>query len=383
MDKRFKQIIFQLSEYSSGSFDKIFPVSPQLDDVDAIIGGINMLGEELKAITISRDYFTSVFNSITDMVFILNSKGTIEDANRSAEQQLNFEKGCLKGKPVRDLLKSNLLSFKTICAELKKNSALLSHHTNLHTSDGVVIPVKVNASFFKSAPKKPRLILLTATDITYQIKTENLIIRTIINTQEKERQRLAQDLHDGLTQQIAAIKFYIITLVEMISQQTHKKILMKSNDALADVINDMRNICFNLMPKTLEEFGLVKAVKELCNLPYYKQQATIHIRQNNPLPDFIPELKIDLYRVIQEFLANALKHGEADIINIVFSYHKKILKIQLEDNGKGFDTLQPRHGMGLQNVQSRVKSHNGQLLVRSKIGQGTNYSIIIPINIQI
>ncbi|MEO6733998.1 MAG: ATP-binding protein [Ferruginibacter sp.] len=380
MDKRFKQIIFQLSEYSSGRFDKTFPLSPQLDDVDAIISGINMLGEELKAITISRDYFTNIFNSISDMVFILNNKGVIEEVNRSAEQQLKFERGDLKGKFIKVVLKDNHFSCRKIIKELNNNPFPVSGETNFYTSEGLMIPVKINASFFKTERRRPQLILLTAADISFQLKTENLIIRTIINTQEKERQRLAKDLHDSLTQQLSAIKFYIITTAEMITRQQQKMILLKSNEALATLITDMRNICFNLMPKTLEEFGLVKAVKELCNHSYYKQKAFINIRQNTPLPDFIPELKIDLYRVIQEFMTNAFKHGESSKIDIIFTYRKKNLKIHLSDNGKGFDIRQPANGMGLQNVRSRVKLHNGQLKLGSSIGQGTYYTITIPVN---
>lgn len=92
MDKRLKEINLRLSEYSLRNFDKNLKISPKLDEVDAICSGINMLGEELKAITISRDYFTNIFNSVSDMVFILNSKGIITDANKSAEEQLRYGK---------------------------------------------------------------------------------------------------------------------------------------------------------------------------------------------------------------------------------------------------------------------------------------------------
>jgi PAS domain-containing protein len=106
MDKRLNEISFQLSEFSLGNFKKRIDISQKQDEVDAIISGINMLGEELEAITISRNYFTNIFNSVSDMVFILNSKGKIKDANRSAEQQLNYEPGSLIGKKLpRNLLK--------------------------------------------------------------------------------------------------------------------------------------------------------------------------------------------------------------------------------------------------------------------------------------
>lgn len=71
MDNRLKEINSRLSEYSIGNFDNNIKISPRLDEIDAISSGINMLGEELKSITISRDYFNNIFNSVSDMVFIL------------------------------------------------------------------------------------------------------------------------------------------------------------------------------------------------------------------------------------------------------------------------------------------------------------------------
>jgi len=248
MDKRLKEINLRLSEYSLGKFDKRLTLSPRLDDIDAIISGINMLGEELKAITISRNYFTNIFNSVSDMVFVLNAKGVIEDANKPAEEQLNYEPGSLRGKPIHNLYKGNLSWFKNITRQLKNENSLILNDGILHTKEGIIIPVQMRATYFKNELKK-QLILLTATDITFQMKTENLIIRAIIDTQEKERRRLAKDLHDSLTQQLSAIKFYISTTSDLTRNQKQKTILVKSNEALTEVIAKMRNICFNLTPK--------------------------------------------------------------------------------------------------------------------------------------
>lgn len=382
MDKRLTEINLRLSEYSLRNFDKNLKISPKLDEVDAICSGINMLGEELKAITISRDYFTNIFNSVSDMVFILNSKGIITDANKSAEEQLRYEQGSLIGKTINDLRKDDRSFFRNIIKQLKKNNSLTNHEGVIHTRRGEIIPVRISASHFNDEMQN-HFILLTASDITFQIKTENLIIRAIIDTQEKERQRLAKDFHDSLIQQLSAIKFFISSTTDLAKNQKLKTILCKSNEALAEVITDMRNACFNLMPKTLEEFGLVKAVQEFCSHFLYHKKTNFIVEQNSKLPDFSPEIKIDLYRVIQEFITNALKHGEASEINISFHYNKKDLKILLVDNGKGFDNKQPRKGMGLQNVRSRVKSHNGTLDIVSNIGKGTSYTICIPLNLQI
>lgn len=381
MDKRLNEISFQLSEYSLGKFEKRLAMSPNRDEVDAIISGINMLGEELEAITISRNYFTNIFHSVSDMVFILNQKGEIKDANKSAEEQLKYKPGSLIGKRIYDLLKGSLSYFRNIIKQLKENDSLVINESVIRTKTGAIIPVRISASYFKDEMKN-QFIIFTVSDITYRIKTENLIIRAIIDTQEAERQRLAKDFHDSILQQLSGIKFSISSTANLEKNQKKKSILLQSNEALTDVIVDMRNICFNLMPNTLKEFGLVKAVKEFSNHILHHKKINFIIEQNSRLPEFSHEVKIDIYRVIQEFITNAIKHGDADKITVTFSCNKKILKIILVDNGKGFDCKQSNKGMGLQNVESRVKSHRGSLKIASNIDKGTSYTISIPLNIE-
>ena len=379
MDKRLKEISSRLSEYSLGRFEKRLALSPHLDELDAVINGINMLGEELKSITISKNYFTNIFNAVSDMVFILNNKGRVEDVNRSAEQQLQYEHGGLAGKNFNELHPSKASFFNQVKKQLQRSHPLKINESYLNTFEGGRVYVMINVVYFKNERKK-KLLLLTASDISYQLKAENLIIRAIIDTQEKERQRLAKDLHDSLTQQLSAIKLYISSMADAVKNKMQKEILVKSNDALTEVITDMRNICFNLMPKTLETFGLIKAVREFCNHFLYHRKIQFTVHEKTRLPVFSSALAIDLYRVIQEFITNAIRHGHASKICISFSYSKKILNVLLLDNGTGFDGEQAAKGMGLQNVQSRVKSHNGSLHIKSAVDTGTQYKIAIPLN---
>jgi len=378
MDKRLKEINSRLSEYSIGNFDNNIKISPRLDEVDAISSGINMLGEELKSITISRDYFNNIFNSVSDMVFILNLKGIITDANKSAKEQMRYEHDSLIGEKINELIHDPPSFFSNMVSQLKKNGPFTKSQSMIYSKKREAIPVKIGVSYLTNE-KKDGSILLTASDITFQINTENLIIRAIIDTQEKERQRLSKDFHDSLIQQLSAIKFYISSTSYLTRSQKLKTILNNSNEALSDVIIEMRNICFNLMPKTLHEFGLVKAVREFCNHSIYHRKTNFIIEQSNKLPDLSSEIKIDLYRVIQEFINNAIKHGEASEIRISFYFNKNNLKLKLVDNGRGFDNKQMAEGMGLQNVKSRIKSHNGTLDIVSNIGKGTCYKIGIPI----
>jgi len=381
LDERFNKINRLLSNYSLGKFDKRLPISSRMDEVDAFIAGVNMLGEELKSITISRNYFTNIFNTVSDMVFILDKKGLVENINKAVSEQLEYSVERVRGRSFDELqpAEKNML-FKEMMRELKADTGPVVRETLVLSSSGKRIPVHLTAAYLLDEGGNKKAILLTAKDMTHQLKTENLIIRAIIDTQEKERRRLAVDLHDSLGQQLSAIKFFISALGQSLGNREEKEILSKSNDALSGILTDMRDICFNLMPVTLEEFGLLAAVKELCNKTRYGNKMVFEILHPEGFPKLWKNLEIDIYRVIQEFINNSMKHSNASKITVLFRYDKKNMEITLSDNGQGFDPARlAARGMGLQNVQSRVKSHKGEIQIRSEKGKGTTYVLIIPL----
>jgi signal transduction histidine kinase len=236
-------------------------------------------------------------------------------------------------------------------------------------------------SWLKTSENKSSVLLLTVKDITSSIINKNLVIRAMIETEEKERRRLARDLHDSFGQQLSAIKFYISALASSIEYNGHKEILLRSNDALNNMHADMRSICFNLTSKTLEEFGLLKAVHELGNQIEINESVRVRVRCNASLPPLPKGIETDIFRVIQEFINNSLRHGKADKILILFEPAEKTLSVKLKDNGIGFNIHNTVHeGLGLQNVQSRVKSHGGKIKIISNTGKGTQYHFFVPIN---
>jgi PAS domain S-box-containing protein len=380
MDNRFKKLNRQLSEYSLGKFDKKLRLSSRLDEVDAFIAGVNMLGEELKDKTISRDYFNNIFNSVSDMVFVLNKQGKIENINSSVTNHLEYELSSLRGKPINYLLDKSQPDWYNQVLKDMHASKSISYEAIFRTKSKNNIPVLISASFLKDENDLKGGILLTAKDISIQKKTQNIVLKAIIETEEKERIRFAKDIHDSIGQQLSAIKFYIGTSADAVEDPRQKSILLKANAALVDVQADMRNICFNIMPKSLEFFGLVKAVEELCSKNELLSQINISIKENNGFPKMSLQHEFALFRIIQEFINNALKHSKADKLWIEFKCKRKTAFVTLRDNGIGFDmaTLQS-HGMGLSNVRSRIRPYNGEVEIISEPGKGTRYEISIPV----
>lgn len=382
MHRRLQQINKLLQAYSSGKFDRQLDASTGNEIIDACIIGINMLGEELQATTISRNYFNNIFHAVSDMIFVLDKKGIIKDINQSVTARLHYCKSELVNKPIHFLFTTDdESSFALILQQLKNNIINVAMETSWKKVDGTELPVRINAEWLNTSANKKNGILLTVKDITNAVNTKNLVVRAMIETEEKERRRLARDLHDSFGQQLSAIKFYISALASSVKDNGHKEILLKSNEVLTNMHADMRSICFNLIPKTLEEFGLLKAVYELCSQMEINESIRFQVKNNNLLPHLPKGIEIDVFRVVQEFINNSLRHGKANKIIIHFEPTQSALAVKLKDNGIGFNLNDAvHHGLGLQNVQSRIKSHGGKIKIISQPGKGTQYHFFVPLN---
>ncbi len=378
MDKRLIQIRKRLGEYAVGKFyHKPLLISPALDETDAIMTGINIMGEELQSVTISRNYFNNIFNTVTDMVFLLNKKGKIVDYNQSACTQLGYTTEELRGMPVKQLLLPSFPGVRQMSIAFKNKDGSFPREGSIVDNNGQYIPVSLKAGIVNDG-RQDALFLLTATDISYQQKAENLIIRAIIDTQEMERQRLAKDLHDSIAQQLSGIGYYISTTAHNTRVKQHKEVLLKANSILNETMEEIRNTCFNLMPGTLRAFGLIKAVNELCHHFLIHAGIQFQLQCPKPLPVLAKKLQIDVFRIMQELISNVIKHAAAKKIIISIRVVNAVLEIKFSDNGRGFNSTKACSGMGLQNVRSRVKSHNGTLLIKTNKGMGTKYCLRLP-----
>jgi signal transduction histidine kinase len=180
---------------------------------------------------------------------------------------------------------------------------------------------------------------------------------------------------------LSAAKFHVNSTLDLVENKKIKPTLQVSDKILSEAIQEVRTICFNLVPPSLQEFGLLKTIKEYASR--YKRVSKFDIVNKTGLPEISLELQHDLFRIAQEFISNAIKHGGANKITIIFSCENNLLKIIFSDNGKGFDTKIPPRGMGLRNIQGRIKSHNGVTKIISQPGKGTSIKILIPTHKQI
>lgn len=212
------------------------------------------------------------------------------------------------------------------------------------------------------------------------LKLQRLNILTEINAIEKERTRLAQDLHDELGPLLTVIKFEINS-VEAKSDDD-QLLLKRVSSQLDDSISKMREVARNMMPTVLLRKGLKTALEEMINQTneYSPLLVQFHYRIEINIDQ---ERSINIYRIIMEIIQNAIKHSGASELIIQIENREGRLEIITEDNGVGFDYEAIREhdsGLGLRNLKSRVELMGGKFIVHSKISKGTQFIFDVPLN---
>ncbi|MCC7331595.1 MAG: sensor histidine kinase [Flavobacteriales bacterium] len=207
---------------------------------------------------------------------------------------------------------------------------------------------------------------------------QEIALSKVLEAEEKERIRIAKDLHDGIVQDITAIK---LNLNEIFHQATDdvKSKLDNINKELDSTSKEVREISYQLMPVTLKELGLEKALEELLNkilpksnLDFDFQSIGIDIR----LPE---KIEVNVYRICQELLNNSLKHSKATHISILLQLKNNTLQLTYEDNGVGFDANKVKKGVGLNSLNSRIELIKGSLDFDNEQVKGTAAYIRIPV----
>jgi signal transduction histidine kinase len=205
----------------------------------------------------------------------------------------------------------------------------------------------------------------------YQIKS----LESLIEGEEKERFRIAKELHDGVNGDLSAIKYKLSSLLEM-----NNKVINEAITMIDSSCEQVRAISHNLVPPSLENFNIVEATENYCNNLNAVNKEAITFQFIGNEVKISKKAEVNAFRIIQELVTNALKHANANEINVQISNREEVLQITVEDDGKGFDKNNiDNSGIGLSNIQSRVNYLNAELDMISN-SQGTSCTIDIDLN---
>jgi two-component system, NarL family, sensor kinase len=202
-------------------------------------------------------------------------------------------------------------------------------------------------------------------------------VEAMLKGQEEERSRLAKDLHDGLGGMLSGVKISFANMKENLVMDNASAITFeKSLNQLDQTIAELRKVAHNLMPEALVKFGLKSAIQDFCESMQLTGNTIIICEQFGVDRDLGNIADVNVYRIIQELVNNAIKHGKANQVLLQLTKTDTKVLITVEDDGRGFAPgLTPAPGIGLTNIRSRIAYFNGTISIDSQPGEGTTVNI--------
>jgi PAS domain S-box-containing protein len=209
----------------------------------------------------------------------------------------------------------------------------------------------------------------------------------LINIQEEERKKIAQELHDEVGQTAFAMKMNLDLIKKNLSTDTGKledieTRLTDTEDLLSQTIDQIRNLTTDLRPSMLDDFGLIPTLNWYIDNLSKRTNIKVYLKTKNFKPRLSSEVETTLYRILQEALTNIAKHAQATEVSILLAQKNSFASLSVEDNGMGFDakkTTFPKDRLGLFSIKERVKLLNGQFKIDSKPNKGTKLNVKIPL----
>lgn len=341
----------------------------------SIIGVSRDISERIKneqALIQSEYKFRNIFNSSSDGILILDTNYIILNVNETLLNLLHFTLDDGIGKHIFEFVNPQYIPL------LIERAKKLIDYKNVETTEIEIIdknkqkiPVELNSRII-TYDNQP-VVLAIVRNISERKSFERQILRNVIETEEKERMHFSQELHDGIGPLLSATKMYIQWL-GMPNANLDKSEILKDTEKLIDEsARTVREISFKLSPHVLQNYGLVDATKSYAEKIKETSEIEIEII-GEKIERFDENAETIAYRVICECLNNTLKHAQASKITINIGSKNDVLEVKYSDNGKGFDvneTVSKHTGIGLLNMQSRIKSLNGFLEIKSTAENGT------------
>jgi PAS domain S-box-containing protein len=225
-------------------------------------------------------------------------------------------------------------------------------------------------------------------DITERVKLEEKITklklseqkkitRSQIKGQERERMEIGRELDDNINQQLTTVKLYMDFARS--EEELRMELIERSEKILNIVINEIRSLSKSLISHSLQDLGFMESVNELAESYKLAGRLFIHFNGKEHLDDIPEDLKITLFRVIQEQIVNITKYADAKNVWINLTITNKNINLDIKDDGKGFDPGRRRTGLGLSNIRNRVDLYNGVLVIDSSPDKGCQLQLTIPL----
>lgn len=316
----------------------------------------------------SEKQFRDVFEQSPLPMFSVEGPNlVIKLVNNAAKEIYGFEKRLLIGRELQSL---NFEKGKTI--KIDVNQPSFTRHLIQKTASDLQIHVEIIGN--KLSNKKDSYICLII-DRSDEIAFEEQKYKVINEAQESEKKKIAMELHDGLAQNLVLMSLWF-NMFNFSDEQ--KELGTNFSDMINSSIKELKAVSYSLLPPELEK-GFLLALENLVHRVNHLNKVLFKLTVEDDIveDDFALTDKFNLYRIIQEFVNNSLKHAQAQEMEIIISRQNEQVVVLVKDNGIGFNKNDAKKGLGIQNLEHRIKL--GKLLgeLDSKQGEGTELKLIM------
>jgi signal transduction histidine kinase len=210
-------------------------------------------------------------------------------------------------------------------------------------------------------------------------KAEQLraLVRRVVHVQESERQRIAHDLHDSVTQAILAAIYELHALRRRVGAPIPEaaRQIDECRQLLDSTLAEMKAIIYALRPRALDELGLLAALENFAGAARAHHGLEVLFQTSGAAYPLSPDVELAIYRIVQEATQNCIRHAAAGCVTIGVEFRPRQLRVTVADDGRGFSPAQAAAGLGLAGMRERAQALGGQLTIASRAGDGTRISL--------
>ncbi len=384
--KEEKYVVFDISGPTGNTrqYFRMIKFPLKSPDGEPLIGTIALSTTEQKVaeqmLVMSEKKYRSLFENSVDGFVLFDEEGEIIDCNKSFAQMIGYDKEEVHLKSLQELiqLKSRTEAENTdendIREHLKTDGIVQCEFTH---KNGKRIPAEVSTYFLTVNDEIFNWALIR--DITERRAMEQKLYKVMIESEEKERERYAKELHDGLGPILSTCMIYLNTLGSITDDKKREEHIQRGLQLLEEAVQNVREISNNMSPIILHNYGLDQAIKAFIDkLGGIKD---IEFVVNSNLSERLSELtEITLYRTLVELINNSVKYAKSSTIKIQINVGEQLLEILYSDNGQGFDYEEIKktgRGFGLLNLENRILKIGGKYDYKSAPSKGVNVIITI------
>jgi PAS domain S-box-containing protein len=329
--------------------------------------------------------FSNMFERTFDLVCIVDKQGWFKHVNPAVLQTLGFTRKELFSEPVSARIHPDDRALtKAVRAKLLDSEPLLNFQNRYVTRDGRVVWLQWTSVYIP----ENEVVFAIAKDITVQRNAENEtennfkkykeLTTHFKNLVEKDRQFFASELHEEIGQLASVVKInfeWICSLPLQLDDASRDR--MENGLATAKILIDkIRKLSYSINPSQINELGLDAVLRSVCNEFCLLTGISCKYESSFKEDRLSHEIKLDLFRICQEALANVIQHAQATEVAIQLIQKKNKIELSVRDNGKGFEH-ENKLTFGLKNMHRRVASINGEFAVKSKKSKGTTVSVSV------